>query len=98
MTPRSWLLVPATEDDLGIAEESGADALVVDLARAAGRDESRTARHALDAWLKTRPSADIWVQTHGGDGCEDDVQVLLRHDVGGLWVPDATNAAVLSEL
>ena len=100
MHPRSWLLVPVDDAALAAAPEAGADAVVVDLSDPIPLAGKAAARQRLDDWLAEKPMAldRIWVRVNGGDMLEDDVQVVRRHDVAGLLVPNATNAALLVEL
>jgi len=95
------MLVPGDDEGaLAAAAAAGAEAVVVDLSDPVPGEAKAQARWTLDAWLRTGtvPTGDVWVRINGGDLLEDDVQVVLCHDIAGIWVPAATDAGLLVEL
>jgi citrate lyase subunit beta/citryl-CoA lyase len=100
--PRSWLTVRADDlEALTLALDTRADAVVIDL-DAVAVAERRHVRTELDGWLtgvlESPPRCQLWARLSRGDSLEDDLQVLLRHDLGGVVVSRAVNAALLVEL
>ncbi|MBX7539839.1 HpcH/HpaI aldolase/citrate lyase family protein [Qipengyuania sphaerica] len=106
---RSWLLVPADKDKaLGEAARSGADVIVLDLARAAPNAEAKLpTRLAARNWLlshrehvtSARPF-ERWIRVGplSGDQWRGDLEAALEGAPDGVLLAECTNAEELKNL
>ncbi|SDL05054.1 citrate lyase subunit beta / citryl-CoA lyase [Modicisalibacter muralis] len=99
---RSALFVPATRAErIPKALASGADAVIVDLEDAVGEADKRSARQALEVFLKDTPDATFHVRINASTSrhFEDDLALCRRHDgIRGIVVPKAESVATLERV
>jgi citrate lyase subunit beta / citryl-CoA lyase len=99
MTPRSYLFVPGDRPDrFDKALGAGADAVIIDLEDAVAPPAKSTARDALATWLCGATAGTVMVRVNASHTrwFSDDLQVCAHPAVGGIVVPKAEDAGVIS--
>lgn len=93
MIPRSWLFVPADSDrKLARAQESGADAVILDLEDSISPERKRHARAAAAAFLAANrdgSAASLWVRVNpfASGLLEDDLAAVMPAGPAGIVLP-----------
>ncbi len=102
---RSMLFVPAdSEKKLGKVDQSGADAVILDLEDSVAPERKPMARTRLGEFLKDRESGSaspqIWVRINplSGDSAKADIAALKGLDVDGIMLPKADGPSDVQEL
>lgn len=103
MTLRSFLFVPGDSDKkLAKGEESGADALILDLEDSVAPSRKPLARDMVRAYLdarKTERRNELWVRMNPiGEGGLDDLVAVVRAAPDGIVVPKVNHPSELMML
>src|SRR5690242_795336 len=96
---RSLLFVPGDLPERFVpAEQTGADAVVIDLADSipeAAKDDART---AVREWLDARDRGPVWIRINPGEVGHLDVHAVVGPAVTGVCVAGTASASQLAAL
>jgi citrate lyase subunit beta/citryl-CoA lyase len=98
---RSMLIVPGDRpDEMAIALEAGADALILDLSDVAGPIAKAEARRSVAEFLGRNPGRSLWVKINPLDSPEadKDLSAIVSARPDGIVLPKAEGGASVTEL
>lgn len=98
---QTLLFVPANRPDrFAKAQNSGADAVIIDLEDAVSMTEKDSARATLAAWLDTQPPASVLIRINGSDSpwFNNDTRLCRSPAVAAVVLPKADDPLALAEL
>src|SRR5438094_4615412 len=101
MKSRSMLIVPGDRpDEMALALEAGADALVLDLAEDVGSIAKAEARRTVAEFLGRNPGRSLWVKINPLDSPEadKDLSAIVSARPDGIVLPKAEGGASVTEL
>ena len=104
MTLRSWLFIPGDSDrKLGKADESGADALILDLEDSVAEPNKADAREKVRSFLDARPPGNrrtaLWVRVNPLDaGALKDLAIIVGGAPDGVMLPKIDGPADVRRL
>ncbi len=103
--PRSWLFIPGdSEKKLGRADNSGADAVIIDLEDAVALANKDAARELTASFLGERPKGSrryqLWVRINAFDTgrTADDITAVMGAAPDGIMLPKSEGVADLVQL
>ena len=104
MTPRSWLFIPGdSARKLGKADDSGADAVILDLEDSVAPESKSAAREKVLAHLMSRPrggrTSELWVRINPlDDAALQDLAAVMLGQPDGIMIPKTNGAGDVARL